>query len=42
METFLEWGATYVKVDRCFGVDDDAMRESQVNGASLGEINENL
>ena len=27
METFMSWGATYVKVDRCFGVDDDQMRE---------------
>ena len=28
MATFISWGASYVKVDRCFGVDSDAMRES--------------
>ena len=27
MATFISWGASYVKVDRCFGVDSDAMRE---------------
>jgi hypothetical protein len=27
MATFVSWGASYVKVDRCFGVDSDAMRE---------------
>lgn len=27
METFIGWGASYVKVDRCFGVDSPAMRE---------------
>lgn len=27
MATFIGWGASYVKVDRCFGVDNDAMRE---------------
>lgn len=28
MKTFIEWGATYVKVDRCFGVDSTPMREA--------------
>ena len=27
MATFIGWGASYVKVDRCFGVDNNAMRE---------------
>eukprot|EP00041_Stephanoeca_diplocostata_P019088 m.405408 g.405408 ORF g.405408 m.405408 type:complete len:596 (+) comp21206_c0_seq4:628-2415(+) len=26
METFMKWGATYVKIDRCFGVDNNEMR----------------
>ena len=25
--TFASWGASYIKVDRCFGVDSDSMRE---------------
>ena len=27
MQTFIDWGASYVKIDRCFGVDDNQMRE---------------
>ena len=27
VKTFVDWGASYVKVDRCFGVDSEAMRE---------------
>lgn len=26
MQTFMDWGATYVKIDRCFGVDNNEMR----------------
>lgn len=28
VETFVSWGAAYVKVDRCFGVDSNTMREN--------------
>lgn len=27
VQTFLDWGARYIKVDRCFGVDSETMRE---------------
>lgn len=28
METFISWNVSYVKVDRCFGVDSEEMREN--------------
>ena len=27
VNTFAEWGASYLKLDRCFGVDSEVVRE---------------